>query len=317
LLAGANSLGGHLRLEFLIMKAPRRAPEQRPLSNLELAQQLAQAADLLDAQHANRYRVYAYRHAAETIRTLAEPIAEIATREGRAGLQALPGIGRSLSRALEQLVQTGHSSLLDQIRSGTRPERLLTTVACIGAKTAARIHDELGIETLADLEAAAYDGRLATLSGIGQKTVRAVRESLAGRFRQRPKTPDSRRETPADLPAVAELLDIDAEYRRKVAADQLPRITPRRFNPSGEAWLPILHTHRADRHYTALFSNTARAHELGTTNDWVVIYREDRDGDGQWTVITALFGKFKGRRIVRGRETECQEYYQAQLTETG
>ena len=70
--------------------------------------------------------------------------------------------------------------------------------------------------------------------------------------------------------------------------------------------MPILHTHRGKRHYTVLFSNTARAHELGTTHDWVVIYR---DGDGQWTVVTALFGDLKGRRIVRGREAECAEFY--------
>jgi putative hydrolase len=111
------------------------------------------------------------------------------------------------------------------------------------------------------------------------------------------------------LPPVAELLDIDAEYRRLAAKDRLPRIAPKRFNPTGEAWLPIQHTHRGDRHYTVLFSNTAKAHELGTTKDWVVIYRDDAKGDGQWTVITAGLGKLRGGRIVRGREAECEVYY--------
>jgi putative hydrolase len=92
----------------------------------------------------------------------------------------------------------------------------------------------------------------------------------------------------------------------------LPRIAPRRFNPTGQAWLPILHTQRSDRHYTVLFSNTARAHELGTTKEWVVIYRDDAKGDGQWTVITARLGKLRGRRIVRGREAECEAYYAQQ-----
>jgi DNA polymerase (family 10) len=283
--------------------------EKIPLSNEEVALRLGEIADLLDSQHANPYRVRAYRNAADTIRHLAEPLSQILTREGQEGLEKLPGIGRSLARSLERLLLTGRLPLLDQMRGETEPARVLMTVAGIGPKTAARIHDELGIETLAELEAAAYDGRLAAMTGMGAKKVRAVRESLAGRFRRRPKVPESKEPSSKELPPVSELLDIDEEYRRKAAADRLPRIAPRRFNPTGEAWLPILHTHRGDRHYTALFSNTARAHELGTTRDWVVIYRDDHAGDGQWTVITALFGKFKGRRIVRGREAECAEFY--------
>jgi putative hydrolase len=63
-------------------------------------------------------------------------------------------------------------------------------------------------------------------------------------------------------------------------------------------------------HYTALYSNTARAHELDMIHDWVVIYRDDQDGDGQWTVITSQFGPLRGKRIVRGREDECRHYYE-------
>jgi putative hydrolase len=111
------------------------------------------------------------------------------------------------------------------------------------------------------------------------------------------------------LPPIAELLDVDEEYRRLADLDRLPRIAPRRFNPEGKAWLPILHTRRDARHYTALYSNTARAHELGTTHDWVVIYRDDAGDHGQWTVITAGLGKLKGKRVVRGRESECAAHY--------
>lgn len=105
---------------------------------------------------------------------------------------------------------------------------------------------------------------------------------------------------------MSELLDVDREYRSKARRRKLPRIAPRRFNPTLEAWLPVLHTQRGERHYTALFSNTARAHELGMTHDWVVVYRDDHGGDGQWTVVTARFGSLRGKRIVRGREDECQ-----------
>ena len=87
---------------------------------------------------------------------------------------------------------------------------------------------------------------------------------------------------------------------------------PCRCNPTGKAWLPILHTHHDDRQYTALYPNTARAHDLGTTDDWVIIYRDDHDGHGQWTVITALFGSMKGKRIIRGREGERAACYAGQ-----
>jgi len=113
---------------------------------------------------------------------------------------------------------------------------------------------------------------------------------------------------------IAELLDIDGSYRRLAELDRLPRIAPRRFNPEGKAWLPILHTQRGDRHYTALFSNTARAHEMGATGDWVVVYRDDDADHGQWTVITAGLGRLKGRRIIRGLEQQCAAYYATQGT---
>ena len=76
--------------------------------------------------------------------------------------------------------------------------------------------------------------------------------------------------------------------------------------------MPILHTHRGERRYTALFSNTAHAHEMRTTYDWVVFYRDDHGGHGQWTVITSTLGKLTGRRIVRGREAECLDFYERQ-----
>ena len=63
-----------------------------------------------------------------------------------------------------------------------------------------------------------------------------------------------------------------------------------------------MHTKRGDWHFTALFSNTARAHELGRTNDWVVIYYYDEDHrEGQNTVVTETHGPRRGERVVRGR----------------
>ena len=101
------------------------------------------------------------------------------------------------------------------------------------------------------------------------------------------------------------LLDVDREYRNAATAGQLPTLAPRRFNPAGAAWLPILHTERGAWRFTALFSNTALAHRLGRTRDWVVIFYEtDAAPESQCTVVTETHGPLAGRRVVRGRESE-------------
>ena len=106
-------------------------------------------------------------------------------------------------------------------------------------------------------------------------------------------------------PGVDLLLDVDREYREKAERGVLPKTAPRRFNPAGEAWLPILHAERADWHFSATFSNTARAHELGRVRDWVVIYFHQESGpEGQRTVVTETRGPLAGSRVVRGREAE-------------
>lgn len=284
-----------------------------PPSNDAIAERLERIAELLEAQEANPFRVRAYREAAQTLRNLGQPVAVLLEREGIEGLRRLPNIGDSISRSIEQMIHTGKINLLEQLRGETSPERVLATVPGIGPKLASRIHETLSIETLAELETAAYDGRLQSVAGFGRGRVRGVRESLAGRL-HRGRVPPERLFRPpvGEQPPVSVLLDLDREYRTKAQADRLPKIAPRRFNPTGQAWLPILHAERGENHFTVLYSNTARAHELGATHDWVVIYRDDHGGSGQWTVVTARYGSLHGKRIVRGREQECETYYAAQ-----
>jgi hypothetical protein len=118
-----------------------------------------------------------------------------------------------------------------------------------------------------------------------------------------------------DGPSVEVLLGIDREYREKARAGVLRRIAPRRLNPEGEAWLPVLHTRYGPWRFTALFSNTERAHEMHRIYDWVVIYFSDDDGreEGQATVVTERRGALTGRRVVRGREPECRRFYESEL----
>jgi DNA polymerase (family 10) len=283
-------------------------------SNDEIADVLEQIADLLEAQNGNVHRIRAYRNGARTVRNSGDSIADLARNRGVQGLQELPNIGEGLGRIIQRYVETGHSGVLDRLQGQVSPEDLFTQVPGIGPELAKRIADELDIHTLAELEQAAHQGRLAQVEGFGPKRIESVRLSLAGmlsrsaqrRAQERSKSGESTEREPT----VATLLDVDHEYRRRAKADELKKIAPRRFNPNNEAWLPILHTERGEWNFTVLYSNTARAHDLGKTHDWVVIYY-DRDGEeDQATVVTGTHGDLRGKRVVRGREQECIEYYQ-------
>lgn len=276
------------------------------MKNTEIARRLEEVAWLLNEQGANPYRVQAYRHAADILRRLDRSVTEILQQEGAEGLRRLPGIGESLARSIREVVLTGKLPILVRLRGETDPVSLLASVPGIGPVLADRLHHDLGIDTLEELEAAAHDGRLTNLAGIGEKKLAGIMDSLATRL-GRVRAPG--RLVAADEPPVEELLDVDREYRDKVAAGQLRRIAPRRFNPSGEAWLPVLHTQRGERHYTVLFSNTARVHQLGKTHDWVVLYYDGGQGERQCTVITSQRGPLTSKRVVRGREGECVSYY--------
>jgi hypothetical protein len=113
------------------------------------------------------------------------------------------------------------------------------------------------------------------------------------------------------------LLSVDAEYRRKARLRQLHRIAPHRFNPSGSAWLPVLHTERGDHSFQAMFSNTARAHQLSKTDDWVVVYYGKDGHEDQVTVVTERRGDLAGKRVVRGLESECRVLYRSRQRKTG
>jgi len=278
--------------------------------NQRVAEKLGQAAELLAQQGANPFRVGAYRRAADTVASLRQSVAEILDLQGLDGLIALPGIGESIAGAIHEMVRSGRWSQLERLRGTLDAEHLFRTVPGLGPELARRIHDSLHVDTLEGLEAAAYDGRLSGVPGIGPRRVAALRATLTGMLGRVRALSLQGPVTPRTAPAVGLVLEVDAEYRDKAAAGRLRTIAPRRFNPQAKAWLPILHAERGAWHFTALYSNTARAHELGRTRDWVVIYFYDGDHrEGQHTVVTETRGPLIGRRVVRGREAECRRHY--------
>jgi putative hydrolase len=279
--------------------------------NHEVATKLRETARLLRTQRANPFRVNAYLHAADTLDRLDEDVAELIRAKGVEGLVALPAIGEGIARSIYEYVATGRMSRLENLRGAADPVALFRSIPTVGRALAERIHDELQVDSLEALENAVREGRLQQVKGLGRKRREAIEAWLQKHL------DDQRRQfRPAaeafDGPPVELILRVDSDYRRKAAAGKLPRITPKRFNPDNKAWLPILHATRDRWHFTALFSNTARAHQLGRTADWVVIYfYDDHHREGQHTVVTETHGSLQGRRVVRGREAECLRYYQA------
>lgn len=291
----------------------------RAIQNSEIADVLDRIAALLEVQDANPHRVRAYRGAARSVRAWPRALAEVVAcedaGEDAAALEALPGIGRHIAALVRELVHAGRCALLDRLEGQVSPEDLFCTLPGIGEQLAHRIHATLGIETLEALEVAALDGRLEEVPGIGRRRAEGIRAAAAavlarsGRRRARERHLLEREGgaggSPAERPPVSTLLAVDAAYRSGADAGTLRRIAPRRLNPRREAWLPILHVERGGWHFTALFSNTARAHALNKTRDWVVLFYE-RDGhEDQCTVVTERRGPRAGQRVVRGREAEC------------
>jgi len=273
------------------------------MTNQRIADVFDEVAALLEQQDASAHRVRAWREAAAALREEPREVGDVFRDHGRVGLEALPRIGPRLANVLIELIKTGHCGALDRLRGDGG--KVLERVPGLGPELAARVHDELGVETLEELEAAAHDGRLATVAGFGPRRIAAIRDVLATRLARLRPTAKRREQPPVDL-----LLEIDRQYRHEAALGRLRRIAPRRFNPAHNAWLPVMHVERDGWSFTVLFSNTARAHELGRTGDWVIVYYHRRDEpEGQATIVTEWRGALRGHRVVRGRERECMSLY--------
>lgn len=273
-----------------------------PHANAKVASWLREASGLLAAQGASPYRIHAYRAAAEGVEGFPRDVRVVFEREGTKGLDAIPKVGLGIAAAIADMLVMDRWPMLERLRGATPAPLLLQSVPGVGPTLAARLHESLHVDRLEDLERAANDGRLAALPRVGRRRAEAIGaavERMLGRLRPA-LAPD------AVLPPVATILDVDREYREKASRGALRLIAPRRNNPAGDAWLPVMHATRGPWHFTALFSNTPLAHRLGHTHDWVVVYAYDGDHvERQCTVVTERGGPLSGRRVVRGREAEC------------
>ncbi|MBL8726912.1 MAG: DNA polymerase/3'-5' exonuclease PolX [Planctomycetes bacterium] len=149
-----------------------------PVQNAEIARIFEQVADLLEIQQANRFRVRAYRTAAQTVRGLPRALHELVARGE--DLSRLPGIGEDLAGKIAEIVRTGKLRQLAEIgHQVPRGLAELLAVPGIGPQRVRRLHEELGIRSRAGLLRAARQHRVRTLPGFGARTEQAILDALA------------------------------------------------------------------------------------------------------------------------------------------
>lgn len=152
------------------------------MKNLQLAQQFERIAALLEVMGESPFKIRAYRRVAQTLVQLPEPIEEVA-RQGR--LRQLPGVGDAIARKIEEYLETGTISLLERLHEQI-PEGVVDLLAIpgIGPRTARLLYEQLGVASLAELEAAARAGRVRQIKGMGARTEAAILEGIE-RLRRR------------------------------------------------------------------------------------------------------------------------------------
>jgi DNA polymerase (family 10) len=146
------------------------------MRNAEIADALAELATLYELDGAIRYRVLAYREAARVVRQSPVSVEELA-RAGRA--TELPGVGKTLEQKIVALLDGGEIPAAAKLKRKFPPSLIeVTMVPGVGAKTARRLYDELGVSSLEELRAAAEQQRIRQLKGLGPKAEENVLAAL-------------------------------------------------------------------------------------------------------------------------------------------
>jgi DNA polymerase (family 10) len=150
------------------------------MQNAEIARLLGDVADLLEISAANPFKVRAYRNAARTVADHPDPIAELVTA-GEFDLTDLPGIGGGIAKEIHALIETGTLPQRQQLVATVPPGLLdLLRIPGLGPKRVKLFHDELKVNSVADLRDALEKGKIAKLPGFGPKLLEKIREGVSG-----------------------------------------------------------------------------------------------------------------------------------------
>ncbi len=139
------------------------------MKNAEIARIFAEIADMLDFLGDSPFRVRAYRSAARYLMDMEEPIERVA-EGGEKALDELPYIGHDLALKILEYLQTGKVRKHEELKKKVPPGVLeVMRVPGVGPKTAKRLYDELGVDSLAAFKDALESGAVLKLAGFGEK----------------------------------------------------------------------------------------------------------------------------------------------------
>lgn len=171
------------------------------MNNADVAAALTEVAELLELKNESGFRIRAYENAAKALGNQTE---DVRTLVASGGLVKIKGIGSGIAKTIEELLSTGHIVYLDELRSAF-PEgvRRLMSVPGVGPSLARRVYEELGVSNLDELRAAAEDGRLALLPGLGEKSAQNVLRAM-----ERVNKQESRVSIGKAVPVVEELMAV-------------------------------------------------------------------------------------------------------------
>ncbi len=149
------------------------------MDNEEIARRFFRLAALMDIRGDDPFRLRSYRNAAEAIETWPTPMEEIAAKEGVAGLQSIPGVGKAIAGKIIELLERGTFDAWERIIKET-PESVLDLLEIpgVGPKTAAMLHQKFKVSSLPELKKFVAGGGLEMVDGIGPKTAERIKESL-------------------------------------------------------------------------------------------------------------------------------------------
>lgn len=157
------------------------------MTNHQVADILLRIADMLDIKGEIRYKVLAYRKAADNILNLGRDINEV-WQEGK--LKDIPGVGQALSEKIDELLSTGHLRYYERLQEEIPPGVVeLLSIPDVGPKTAGLLWERLGITSVAEAERAARGGKLRHLPGLGAKSEARILAGVESLYRRSDRVP--------------------------------------------------------------------------------------------------------------------------------
>jgi len=149
------------------------------MENVEIAHVLNQYADLLEIQGADLFRIQAYRNAARTIESLSQSVTQLLETGKDLKKLKLPGIGKSMSEHIEEIVKSGTLTALKELRKKL-PGKVdeLLEIEGLGPKRTKLLYEKLGVSSIKKLEQAIDSGKLEALAGFGKKSIEKIRQAI-------------------------------------------------------------------------------------------------------------------------------------------